>query len=317
MHSRKTNNSPSMIVSFSFLITLLVAVATFADEFSIPGTSVSLDAPDGFSVATGFSGLQNLEDGSSITVIELPVEAYEELALIFSDLDVAKAGFAQQGVSIERSGTIAVGGQIVPILMGSQPIPGGSVEKYMALFRGDTAVLISFNIFDAETITISTIERSLASVTLSSAPTLSEEVEQLPFSFASAAPFRIGDVLGGSSVLLTSFEGIDPTGLMPVVIIVRALAAVPASDVKLVAQQLLRETQGFEEAEIASSEEVNFGGGAANYLEAVSEGRKIVQYLRVPANGIYVRLVAFGEIAEIDEVLSAVSEIARSVSVPE
>ena len=296
MHSRKTNNSPSMIVSFSFLITLLVAVASFADEFSIPGTSVSLDAPDGFSVATGFSGLQNLEDGSSITVIELPVEAYEELALIFSDLDVAKAGFAQQGVSIERSGTIAVGGQIVPILMGSQPIPGGSVEKYMALFRGDTAVLISFNIFDAETITISTIERSLASVTLSSAPTLSEEVEQLPFSFASAAPFRIGDVLGGSSVLLTSFEGIDPTGLMPVVIIVR---------------------QGFEEAEIASSEEVNFGGGAANYLEAVSEGRKIVQYLRVPANGIYVRLVAFGEIAEIDEVLSAVSEIARSVSVPE
>ena len=317
MHSRKTNNSPSMIVSFSFLITLLVAVASFADEFSIPGTSVSLDAPDGFSVATGFSGLQNLEDGSSITVIELPVEAYEELALIFSDLDVAKAGFAQQGVSIERSGTIAVGGQIVPILMGSQPIPGGSVEKYMALFRGDTAVLISFNIFDAETITISTIERSLASVTLSSAPTLSEEVEQLPFSFASAAPFRIGDVLGGSSVLLTSFEGIDPTGLMPVVIIVRALAAVPAFDVKLVAQQLLRETQGFEEAEIASSEEVNFGGGAANYLEAVSEGRKIVQYLRVPANGIYVRLVAFGEIAEIDEVLSAVSEIARSVSVPE
>ena len=41
----------------------------------IPGTSVSLEPPAGFTVAENFSGLENIHSGSSITINELPLEA--------------------------------------------------------------------------------------------------------------------------------------------------------------------------------------------------------------------------------------------------
>lgn len=282
----------------------------------IPGTSVTLDAPDGFTVTGGFTGLENLESGSSITIGELPAEAYEELAQVFTNLEAAIAGLAPQGVSVERATSYEVAGQQVPVLIGSQSAPGGEIGKYMALFRNEITVLMTFNIFEPQSTTPSSIERTIASVRLLPPATLEQKLEMLPFSLETAAPFRAGDILGGSAVLLSTFEGIDLTGLMPVAIVVRAISPVTTSaNAEVVARQLLGSLQGFEDAEVTNAKELIFGGGPAIYLEAITQDRKVVQYLGIPPDGMYIRLVAYGAIADLERLLPAVADIAQSVSV--
>lgn len=297
-------------------ILALSTTPAFAEQIRIPGTSVSLDSPEGFTLASSFSGLENLRDGSSITVSEFPLEAHRELLPIFTDLDAAIANFRQQGVSIERAATYVIGQQQIPALIGSQPIPGGEVGKFLALYRGDVTVMLTFNVFDPRVLNPSTVEKTILSVRLAPAATLQQKVEQLPFTFRVTAPFRVGDTMGGSTVLLPSFEGTDPSGLMPAVIIGRSLSPIdPSSSLELVARQLLLSTKGFENAEITSDRQVGFGGGNAAFLEATAAQRTIVQFVRILPNGRYVRLLAFGETNQLKRVMSSVTKIADSVAI--
>ncbi|OUS24528.1 hypothetical protein A9Q99_24335 [Gammaproteobacteria bacterium 45_16_T64] len=300
----------------TFFLLCLVAVSSFSDELSIAGTSISLNSPNGFTVSSSFSGLENIHDGSSITITELPIDAFDQFNAVFSDLNKAKKGFEKQGIVIERADTYTVEGQRIPILIGRQPIPNGEIGKYMALFRGDLTVLMTFNVFNSNVLSPSIVKATIGSVRLAPAPTLAQKIEQLPFSFSVVTPFHIGNVLGGSGVLLPTFEGADPTGFKPAVLVVRALAPVPPeSSIDLVSQQLLRGTQGFETAKIITKKETTFAGGRAAYLEAITADRKIVQLVRIPSDGRYIRLVAFGETAQLNRVMSAVSEIANSVKI--
>jgi len=316
MQLRTTAKSTALPIWTYFALFVAWPGASIATEVSIPGTSVSINAPDGFTVASRFSGLENVQDGSSITVSEMPAEGYDELRQKFSDLNAATEGFAQHGILVERTDTYLAGEQQVPVVIGSQPIPNGEVYKYMALFRGDVTVLVTFNIFDPQTMTEPVVKEIIKSIRLSTAATLEQKIEQLPFSFQNTAPFRVGDTVGGSGVWLSTFDGTDPTGLMPRLIIVMAYAPIPASsDIELVARQMLRGTRGFDNAEITTTEDRSFGGGRGHYLEALTEERKIVQFVRIPPDGVYVRLAAFGATADLEAVMPAVSEIAESVSI--
>lgn len=297
-----------------FFILCFVVAPSFSDEISIPGTSVSLNAPRGFTISNNFSGLENVLDGSSITITEFPIDAFDQLNTVFSDLTKAKDSFKQQGILIERADTYTIRQRRTPVLIGRQPTSNGEIGKYMALYRGDTTVLLTFNVFNSDALSPSIVKATIDSVRLAPAPTLAQKIEQLPFSFSVTTPFQVGSVLGGSGVLLPTFEGVDPTGLKPAVLIVRALAPVPpGSNVDLISQQLLGSTQGFETAEIVTKEEATFAGGRGAYLEAITADRKIVQFVRIPPDGRYIRLVAFGETAELNLVMSAVSEVASSV----
>ena len=317
MQSNQDGKFPTIpVLVIVALIHALSTLPSFAEQVRIPGTSVSLDSPDGFTLASSFSGLENLQDGSSITVNEFPIEAHSQLLPIFTDLNTAISNFRQQGVLIDRADTYVIGQQKIPALIGSQPIPGGEVGKYLVLYRGDVTVMLTFNVFDPRVLKPSIVEKTILSVRLAPAATLQQKVDRLPFSFRVTAPFRVGDAIGGSTALLPSFEGTDPAGLMPVVIIARSLSAIdPSANLELAARQLLLGTQGFENAEITSTREVEFGGGTAVFLEARAGQRTIAQFARIPPNGRYVRLVAFGETNQLKRVMPAVTEIAGSVAI--
>jgi len=315
---RKNYKSQTIRIRAAFVLACgLLTAPSFADQLLIPGTSVSLDAPDGFIVASSFSGLQNPRDGSSITITEMPVETYSELLPVFTDLDTAISIFGQKGISIERTISYMIGQQKIPALIGSQSTPDVEVGKYMAIFRGDVTVLLAFNVFDPGTLTPPIVEKVIQSVRLSPAATLQEKVDQLPFSFRVTAPFHVSDAMGGSTAIMPSFEGTDSTGLRPLVIIGRSLSAIDSSsNAEFVAQQLLRGTQGFENAEITRIQATAFGGGNGAFLAAVAGERTIVQFLRIPPDGMYIRLIAFGETTELNQVMSAITEIAGSVVIP-
>ena len=314
MHRNRTVTTPLLLACTA--LALVLAASPSAAQTPIPGTTVSLDTPAGFTLASAFSGLEHKQDGSTITITELPPEAYADLSEVFSSAKVASESLAPRGIRIDRRDEYAVGDQQVPVLIGTERSSGGDVGKYMALFRGDVTVLITINAFDAKVLTPAMVEATLKSVRLAAAVPVEEKVARLPFSFRPSAPFRVQDTIGGSGVLLATTDDPDPAGLMPVVVIARALTTVdPASNVELMAQRMLQATEGFEGATVTASREAEFGGGPGYYLEAVADNRTIMMFVRIPPDGAYLRLVALGETAALQKVTSAAREIAQSVTV--
>jgi hypothetical protein len=314
MHRHHTAIPPFLLAGT--VLALVLAASPSGAQTPIPGTTVALDPPAGFTLSSAFSGLEHKPSGSTITVTELPPEAYADLTQVFSNAEAASASLAPRGIRIDRRDEYAVADQQVPVLIGTERAASGDVGKYMALFRGDVTVLITINAFDTRTLTPSVVEATLKSVRLAPAAPLEQKLARLPFSFSPAEPFLVEDTIGGSGVLLPTSEEPDPTGLKPVVIIARALSAIsPTSSVSLVAQQMLRSLEGFENATITMSEEMEFGGGPGYHLEAVAGERTAALFVRIPPDGAYIRLAALGETAALQDVMPAVLEIARSVSV--
>lgn len=290
-------------------------VCVRAAAVSIPGTSVSIDAPPGFTVSKSFSGLEKLDDGSSVLVAELPAGAYEQLSALFADLDAATAGFAQKGVRVERRESWSAGDAQVPVLIGTQQSGGVEVGKVFALYRGEMTVLVTVNVMDAEATTPAAVKAALESVRTSAAPTLEEQIERLPFTFQAVAPFRSISTIAGSGVLLATSEGSDPTMTKPAMVIASSLSPVDTSvGLEQLARRMLAGTTGFEDAEVTVTEEKAFDDAPVHYLEAVSGERRVVQFVKPLPDGGYLRILAFGETSALEGVMPAVEEIARSVS---
>ena len=138
---------------------------------------------------------------------------------------------------------------------------GGAVTKYITLFKGETTILVTFNIIDSNEIPQDVVETTVASITLTAAPTIDDKISQLPFSFQTVAPFQISEVIGGSAVLLSTEKGPDPTGLKPIVIITRGQNVIYTKDAADISEDLVRGTRGFSLADIVREDSIEFVGG--------------------------------------------------------
>jgi hypothetical protein len=284
-----------------------------AEPLSIPGTSVAMTAPAGFTVSHDFTGLENTETGSSILIAELPAEAYTELAELFTHADDLVARFAPQGVRITGTRELAVDGARVPFAVGRQLAQGVEFAKYVAMFKGENTVLITFSIADSGGFSESDAEAAVRSVTLTHAPTIDEKLALQPFTFHAIAPFRVSDVLAGNAVVLTTFDGADPSGTKPVLVLTQAPTTARPGDESKFAEQLLRRMSDFADARIEEQGPTTFAGGRGHFIAAVFEARTVQQYLRVLPDGSYLRLVSRGETDAMESVAAAIIEVANSV----
>jgi hypothetical protein len=80
-----------------------------------------------------------------------------------------------------------------------------------------------------------------------------------------------------------------------------------------VAVELLKNTAGFREATVTSERPVTFAGGDGYAVTAVVDGRTVMQYLRIVPGGSYLRLLARGPSAAIEETEATIMAIADSV----
>lgn len=280
----------------------------------IPGTTVIIEPPPGFTLSENFSGLEHVESGSSLTINEFPAEAYAQMSMLFMTQEQATAAFLRQGITVEERATIEAENGELPLIYGTQQSAIGTVEKYVTLIQGDNTVLLTFNIFDPSIASREQIEDTIASIRLTSAPTLEEKVAQLPFSFEAAAPFELRDVLGGSSALLTTFDGIDPSGQQPIIAIAQGQSPVYETDLAQVSETLLRDTQGFSLADITAQATVAFVDENGYVIEAEQDGISIIQYVHIGSDLRHLRLVATGETSALAQVREAITSIANSVT---
>ena len=302
------------------LATVSSAVAQLVQVVRIPNTSVSMTPPPGFRPARS-GGLEDTS-GSTITFAEQGPEGYAQAIGYFASPKTASDAFAPQGIRIQRVDPVLVGGGQLPLAIGEQrQNTGQNTKKYITVVGGPAAnantVLIMFSVTPTGTLRQGDVEAALRTVRVAQIVTIADKVAGLPFKFNAVAPFRTADVLQGPQAFLTAYEGQDPSGNKPMILIGGASTSSTASETAQAAERVLRNMGGFADAQITERGAVQFAGGDGHYIAAVAGNRSMVQFLRVFSNGTYLRLVARGETSELDAVRAAIKEIADSVTIPE
>jgi hypothetical protein len=280
------------------------------DGVSVPGTSVTLTPPAGFTVARGGKGLDN-GAGSTITIGERPATAYPELAELFKSAKNLSAGYAAQKVTIRAVRQIDTPSGPVAFATGTQMVSGREQSKYLALLKGDKTVLITFNVAN-RSLSEADAEALLRSVTLTPAPTQDEQLAGLPFTFELSEPFRVGVIARGTVTLVASDDN-PASSTQPVIVIGRGQSQALMGDEPRVAVEVLKSTGGYREATITSQGPATFAGGAGYLVTAVVEDRTVVQYLRIVPGGAYLRLLARGQTGPMQTAEPAITAIAGSV----
>ena len=292
-------------------IVLCILFATSGFAAYVPGTTINMSAPNDFNISQGFSGFENIGDGSSITVSELPQEAYPDLSRLFSSVDAASQ-FSQKGINISGREVVEANGTEIPVLIGKQFVSGKNMTKYLALVKGEKTVLITFNIVDSAATTKSDAISSIKSIKIQAKPSLKEQIGLLNYTYKEEAPFKTTQILQGNTAMLATFEGTDPTGKKPLAII--ALGSLNQSDysAKELSEQLIRSTHGFQNSEILESKAEVFAGITGHYIKAAYDGRLIHQYLSKKGDH-FLRFISLGERKAVEDLSKEILSVASSI----
>ncbi len=287
------------------------------EQVIIPGTSVSLSPPPGFTLSERFSGFVSEANLSSIVLTELPLEAYSELAEALSSTpEEITELFASQGIvlDVENVSSISVEGTQAPFVEGTQTISGMQVKKYFALLGEESTVLLTFNVLDENQLSEQSVIDTVQSVETRPVLSIQQKVAELPFTFAIADPFKVFDVLLGSSVVLSSNHGSVASDDDSLIIIASSISPVQTTDIAEYSTYLLNSTAGFEAAVVTEQSPIEFAGSDGYFVSAELQDNVVIQYLAVQPNNFYIRMIVIAAAAEIDQLLPVVQEIQESVA---
>lgn len=298
----------------SFLLMLLSCSSFAADEQTkVPGTSVSMIKPAGFTLSETFSGYFNSQNQSSILIAEVPENAYEKLSILFNNIELARVGLAKRGVEVLEIKTLDSADINDPIIIGRQLISGIYVSKYMALFRGQKTVMVTYNILGENSLSESTVFESIKTIKLGEVASLEDKLEVLSFKFDYSLPFKLSNVIAGSAVILTTFDGTDKSGTLPLVAIGSSLSSVGAIDLKSTSHTLASSIPGFEDFKIQSEGEANFANTSGYRMEIRKADMTAIQFVAFLDDGTYLRLVSTGSSDRMMLQKEKIAEIAASV----
>jgi hypothetical protein len=301
-------------------LALGLASSASAQLVAVPGTHVALAPPQGFTLAKTFSGFENKRGGSSITVEEMQPNAAADITAAFSSPKSVTTRFASQGVRVTRIDRVALESGDAPLAVGEQSFKGSEFVKYLTLLGGhdgkDT-VLITFNLSAATPLRQSDVEAVVRSVAISRAPSLSDKLVQMPFTFKPAPPFHTADAMPGTAVILATLDGVDPQGKKPLIVIGKVPTSASPAENEQVNEREMRTVPGFREAPVTERRNTPFAGGTGNFIMAAVNGRTVMQFVRVLPGGSMLRMLVTGDTPTIEGARQAILDIASSVELPE
>ena len=287
----------------------------------VPGTSVSLVAPQGFEQASGFAGLMNKQSQASVLVVEMPAEAHAQVATLFSSLDVAKTNFARQNVEVQKIEQVDTAAGQVPLVSGKQTVGAARLDKWVSLFKGAKTVMITVQAPESAKLQSDEVRKVMASVSLGREPTIQEKLSSLPFAIQAAEPFRVVDTIGGAGVLMTvGDKNTDPTASQPVMITAYQMSApVSAEQLETISDALLKQTNELQNATVKEKKRVPFAGQngvltTGTFKHSNGSDKAFSQYIAVGPDGKFVRLIAMADQSQMSKLQPAIEKTAGSVA---
>lgn len=195
-----------------------------------PGSRFGFDPPSDMGLSRRFTGFERKEGGATVSVVELPPNAFPELVGGFTDASLLSQGFA-----VERREAVKIGGDEGMLYTGEQPAdpsaPGPAIRKWILVVgsAGVTGLIVAQALPEAET--EATMRALVTGVTIRPALSLTQQVEALPFRITDTAGFRPIRVLAGNSVLLTDGPKDQMQNLeQPILVLAQAVQQPPTAE---------------------------------------------------------------------------------------
>ncbi len=209
---------------------LAPAPAVAADPVYPPGSRFGFDPPSDMSLSRRFAGFERKEGGATVSVVELPPNAFPELVTGFTDANLLSQGFA-----VEKREAVKVGDDEGMLYTGEQPADpnasGPGIRKWILVVGTSsvTGLIIAQALPDAET--EATMRKFVTGVTIRAPLTLAQQVDALPFRIADSAGFRPIRVLAGNSILLTDGPKDQMENLeQPILVLAQAVQQPPSAE---------------------------------------------------------------------------------------
>lgn len=300
---------------------LLIGWLLAAELEKVPGTGVSLVPPPGWQAASQFPGFVDPTSGASILVLSQP--GLGELVALIPTLGDARTLFAQQRIDVTaRAEFRSASGDSCLLLSGTQVVGELVLDKWVAICPAEPAAMVTLQSPQSAGLPRELAESALHSVRVEAAPGLEAQLAALTFSVSPLAPFRFGQVLGGTGLLLPGGPlDTDPTLAQPMVVVasqVGGAALDPATDPCAASLQYVGHSAKLKDA-IVSRREASIVAGRAGCLLAgrysgpADAERAFLQYLAISPGGYTLRLLAIGDPARLGPLESVVAEMAAEM----
>lgn len=282
-------------IRLGLLAGLVAAGAALAQPSYPPGSRVGLTPPKDMVAAKRFSGFENPAKAASISVVEMPAEAYAQLAT-----GLTKEALAGQGVTLTAREELKLDGKPAILIAGDQSVGGTKLRKWLlAVSDPATTAFVAAQSLAEGGYTEQEMQAALKSVALRAPLGIDQQLAALPFKLGTTGGFRPVRSIGGTSLLLTD----GPLDMVkaveqPVLILSSAFGPVPPAGEarEQFARAALASNQTFKDLRVERAEPFRLKGQdwheiVATATEAAS-GRAVVvvQTFRFGQGG-YVRMV--------------------------
>lgn len=284
----------AVALSLTALSALSAVPASAAVAFP-PALRVGLEPQGGLEVSKRFPGFEDDAHKVSVTILELPGRAYEELQR--SVFNPQQSGLAQ----IKRESFPFASG-IGFLISGAGEDNGIKLQKWFLLASGangeDMAVLVSVQVPEAARAiyTDELVRKILASMTFRPAP-IDEQLAMMPFKINDMAGFRVLQVLPQGGVVLADGPSDDMSKTTYAVVSVGAPAPEEPDERARFARQLL-DTAPLRAINVTNSEPMRIGGLQGYEIRGQAEGPRgeavnLAQWVRFGSGG-YMRVIGVG-----------------------
>lgn len=275
---------------------LLLAGAAFAAEPVFPrGSLVGLVPPEGMIEATAFPGFEDRAKSTSILLIEMPPEAYEQVAAGFDD-----SALASKGISVTSREPLTIPGTKTIFVTGTQTAGPLTVRKWVLLAgndKGTALVTAQVPESSAASLTDQMVRTAFATLVLRAPPSIEEQLKTLPFHLSSLAGFRVLRVLGNTAAFLTDGPKNEIEAADQPLFVVSVSGGAPRDDDRgTFAVRTLTSTPGFKELRVERAEPLRIHNQPGFEVMATAKEAqtgaevKVIQWLRFGSNG-YVRML--------------------------
>ena len=283
---------------------LLAGADAMAKPQKAPGSRVSIEIPEYFEVSKLFNGFMNTYTGSTIIIVEVPGEAYSEMAAGFTVEALAKKGITKVTKSkLDRKDEHV-------FFTAEQETTRGAYYKYILLIRNKQhAALITANMPRASiTSGLFDTKKILASLT-----TAKLEAEAAPsndpFKLGYLGPFKEAGKLRASAKLYTESGSVMPAKKGEVrnaVIVAPSINQINVPDITAFAKRAWGSLPGYDNLKVNTEKPITIAGLKGYFIEGDATRKSpdavvpvfIRQILLERKGGGYFRLMTIGKTAE-------------------
>lgn len=239
--------------------------AASAQVVTPAGSSFGLAPPPGFTPSTSFSGFSDQQTQASFLFVELPREAYEQMAN-----GLTAQGLATRQITMTSRDEVRFGGVPGVLIKGIQQIGGVDVRKFLLVFQADTfSGIINVSLPPAAAVhSDEKIRAALVSLSVGPKLTLEQQRAALSYSFNETETLKLRLVAGGGAAVLAY-----PEQDKRMLVIARALGDPLIADRRAFVQQVLRQSRAAQNTEVIDMKDLEVAGCPGIEANARGTGR--------------------------------------------